>query len=77
MKTVAMNTSTPVEPVPGFSGSLQLELAELAVQAREGMLAVAVAAGLRVLDAVLAESITAVVGPKGAHLPDRTAVRHG
>jgi putative transposase len=77
MKTVAMNTKVPVEPLAGFSGSLRLELAELAGEAREGMLAVAVAAGLRVLDAVLAESVTAIVGPKGRHVPDRMAVRHG
>jgi transposase-like protein len=77
MKTVATNTMLPGEPLVGFSGSLQLELAELAAEARERMLAVAVSAGLRVLDAVLAESITAIVGPKGRHLPERTAVRHG
>jgi len=38
---------------------------------------VAVAAGLRVFDAVLAEPVTTIVGAKGKHDPDRTAVGDG
>jgi putative transposase len=44
---------------------------------REGLLALAVGAGLQVMDALMAESVTAICGPKGRHNPDRDAVRHG
>jgi hypothetical protein len=52
-------------------------VAELASAAREGLLALAVGTGLQVLQAMLAEDVARLVGPKGRHLPDRTAVRHG
>jgi putative transposase len=52
-------------------------VAELANAAREGLLALAVETGLQVLQAMLAEDVAWLVGPKGRHLPERTAVRHG
>ncbi|MFL6271566.1 MAG: IS256 family transposase, partial [Actinomycetes bacterium] len=52
-------------------------LAELAGAAREGLLALAVGTGLQVLQAMLAEDVTRLVGAKGRHLPGRTAVRQG
>ena len=52
-------------------------LAEIAESAREGLLAVAVGAGLQVMQALMAESVTALAGPRGRHDPDRAAVRHG
>jgi hypothetical protein len=52
-------------------------VAELAGAAREGLLALAVGTGLQVLQAMLAEDVARLVGPKGRHNPDRTAVRHG
>jgi putative transposase len=52
-------------------------VAELAQAAREGLLALAVGTGLQVLQAMLAEDVARLVGPKGRHNPDRTAVRHG
>ena len=52
-------------------------LAEIAESAREGLLALAVGAGLQVLQALMAESVTALAGPRGRHDPDRVAVRHG
>jgi putative transposase len=52
-------------------------VAELASAAREGLLALAVGTGLQVLQAMLAEDVARLVGPKGRHLPERTAVRHG
>jgi putative transposase len=54
-----------------------IAVAELASAAREGLLALAVGTGLQVLQAMLAEDVTRLVGPKGRHLPERTAVRHG
>ena len=52
-------------------------VAELASAAREGLLALAVGTGLQVLQAMLAEDVARLVGAKGRHLPERTAVRHG
>jgi putative transposase len=52
-------------------------VAELAGAAREGLLALAVGTGLQVLQAMLAEDVARLVGPKGRHIPERTAVRHG
>jgi putative transposase len=52
-------------------------VAELAGVAREGLLALAVGTGLQVLQALLAEDVDRLVGPKGRHNPARAAVRHG
>ncbi len=57
--------------------AVTLAMADIADTAREGLLAIAVSAGLQVMDALMAESVTALAGPKGKHDPDRTAVRHG
>lgn len=57
--------------------SVTLAMAELADSVREGLLALAVAAGLQVMQALMAEDVTALCGPKGRHDPQRTAVRHG
>ena len=52
-------------------------VAELVGAAREGLLALAVGTGLQVLEVMLEEDVARLVGPKGCHNPDRTAVRHG
>ena len=54
-----------------------IALAELAGAAREGLLALAVGTGMRVLGELLAADVERLVGPKGRHNPDRVAVRHG
>jgi putative transposase len=54
-----------------------IALAELAGAAREGLLALAVGTGLGVLGELLAVDVDRLVGPRGRHNPDRTAVRHG
>jgi len=56
---------------------VSVALAEIAESASEGLLAVAVGAGLQVMQALMAESVTALAGPKGRHDADRSAVRHG
>jgi putative transposase len=56
---------------------VSVAMAEIAESAAEGLLAVAVGAGLQVMQALMAESVTAVAGPRGRHDADRTAVRHG
>jgi putative transposase len=62
---------------PGGPESVSVALAELVEDMREGLLALAVGAGLQVLAAIMEEDVTAVCGPKGRHNPDRAATRHG
>ncbi len=57
--------------------SVTLAMADLAETVKEGLLALAVGAGFGVMDVMMQESVTGLCGPKGAHDPDRTAVRHG
>jgi putative transposase len=56
---------------------VRLAMDDIAGTMREGLLAMAVAAGLGVMTVLMEESVTAVAGPKGRHQPDRVAVRHG
>jgi putative transposase len=72
-KTVS--TSTTAEVV--VPDAVSVAMSELVGQLREGLLALAVGAGLQVMDTLMAEGVTALAGPKGRHNPDRTAVRHG
>jgi hypothetical protein len=51
-------------------------VAEPAGAAPEGLLALGVGTGLQVLEALLAEDVARLVGPRDRHNPDRTAVRH-
>ena len=57
--------------------SVTVALAELVVDVREGLLAMAVGTGLQVMAAMMDADVSAVCGPKGKHDPDRSAVRHG
>jgi putative transposase len=52
-------------------------LGELVGAAKEGLLALSVGVGLGVMAELLEEEVTDVVGPRGKHDPERTAVRHG
>jgi putative transposase len=72
-KTAAV--ATAVEAV--MPDAVSVTLAELADALREGLLALAVGAGFQVMDAIIAESVNALAGPKGRHDPNRSAVRHG
>jgi putative transposase len=65
--------------MPGLTipQEVSVALAEIAESATEGLLALAVGAGLQVLQQMMEESVRAVAGPKGKHDPDRAAVRHG
>ena len=57
--------------------AVTVAMAELTGAMKEGLLALAVGAGLQVMQAVMEESVTELAGPKGRHDPDRAAVRHG
>ena len=56
---------------------IQEALGELVDSAKEGLLALSVGVGLGVLAELLEEVVVEIVGPKGKHIPERTAVRHG
>jgi putative transposase len=73
-QTAAVEASTLGLTIPE---EVSVALAEIAESAKEGLLALAVGAGLQVLGTMMEESVTTLAGPKGKHNPDRTAVRHG
>jgi putative transposase len=56
---------------------VQEALGELVGAAKEGLLALSVGVGLGVLTELMEEEVDDVVGPKGKHNAERTAVRHG
>ncbi len=61
---------------PELSEELRLHLADVAGAAREGLLAMSVAARLRVVAEMMQEELTAKVGLKHANITDRTATGH-
>lgn len=74
-QTIAASAAT----VPGLvmPDVIGIAMGDIAAAVREGLLALAVGTGLQVMDALMAESVTAICGPKGRHNPGRLAVRHG
>jgi putative transposase len=62
---------------PAVPERVSVALAELAGEVREGLLALAVGAGLQVLAAMMEDDVTAACGPRGKHDPQRAAARHG
>jgi putative transposase len=72
----------PVERdlAPGLSelpDELRLAMTDVAAAAREGLLAMSVAVGLRVMAELMETELAAKVGPKHAKQPGRAARRHG
>jgi len=63
--------------VADLPAEFQLALADIAFVAREGLLAMSVAAGMAVMQTMFDAEVTAACGPKGRHNADRTASRHG
>jgi putative transposase len=63
-------------PIP-LPRSVSVAMADIAATMREGLLAMAVSAGLAVMSSLMEESVTALCGPKGKHDAGRSAVRHG
>ena len=57
--------------------SVSVAMAEIAENMHEGLLALAVGAGLQVMAALMKADVSALAGPKGKHDATRTAVRHG
>ena len=80
MKTVPivrLADTTDAVVLPDLPEEIQLAMADIAGAAREGLLAMSVAAGLAVMQAMFEAEIAGVAGPKGKHDPTRAAVRHG
>ena len=67
-----IDTRQPVAPE-----TVSVALTELAGEVREGLLALAVGAGLQVMTAMMEADVTGQCGIKGRHDPERSATRHG
>ena len=63
--------------LPDLPEEIQRAMTDIAGAAREGLLAMSVAAGMAVMQAMFEAEIAEVAGPKGKHDPNRAAVRHG
>src|SRR5690606_30964473 len=64
-----------VDKQPWLPQQVQVTLHALMGAAKEGLLALAVAVGLDVLRSMKDAEVTAIVGPKGKHNPNRKAFR--
>jgi putative transposase len=76
-KKTARTSVTAEPPVPVVPDVVSVAMNEIAADVREGLLAIAVGAGLQVMTAMMAADVDAMCGPRGRHDPDRTATRHG
>src|SRR3954464_400687 len=63
--------------VTDLPAEVRLALTDIAGAAREGLLAMSVAAGMAVMQTMFTAEIAAACGPKGRHDPGRAVVRHG
>ena len=71
-QTYAADTSALAVPE-----QVSVAMDQIAADMREGLLALAVGAGLQVMAQLMEADVTAACGPRGKHDPDRTATRHG
>lgn len=77
-KVPAAQVVTSVEAVESpLPPQIQEALGELVGAAREGLLALSVGVGLRVVHELMEAEVSEVVGPKGKWNRERTAKRHG
>ena len=75
--TVRLADATEAAGLPDLPEEIALAMADIAGAAREGLLAMSVAAGLAVMAAMFEAEISEACGPKGKHDRERAAVRHG
>jgi putative transposase len=75
--TVRLADTTDAAALPDLPEEIALAMTDIAGAAREGLMAMSVAAGLAVMAAMFATEITEACGPKGKHDANRAAVRHG
>src|SRR4029079_11903821 len=79
--TTTVKKSSQNQPVDAttlaFPEHVSVAMAEIAEHLGEGLLALAVGAGLQVMQTLMDADVTALAGPKGRHDQGRIAVRHG
>src|SRR4029078_4265858 len=75
--TIRLADSTDAVVLPDLPEESALAMSESAGAAREGLLAMSVAAGMAVMQAMFEAEIVETCGPKGKHNRGRAAVRHG
>src|SRR5215510_16392100 len=75
--TVRLVDTADAAGLPDVPAEIQLAMTDIAGAAREGLLAMSVAAGLAVMAATFEAEIAEACGPKGKHDAERAAVRHG
>jgi transposase-like protein len=75
--TVRLADMTDAATLPDLPEEIGLAMTDIAGAAREGLMAMSVAAGMAVMQAMFEAEIAGVAGPKGKHDPGRAAVRHG
>jgi putative transposase len=80
-KGTAVKKSSQIQPVdasaPAIPERVSVAMTEIAENMHEGLLALAVGAGLQVMVALMEADVTVLAGPKGTHNMMRSAVRHG
>src|SRR5205823_2325855 len=75
--TVRLADAADAAGLPELLEEIQLAVTDVAGAVREGLLAMSVAAGMAVMQAMFEAEIAEACGPKGKHDPGRAAVRHG
>jgi putative transposase len=75
--TVRLADTTDAAALPDLPVEIAVAMADVAGAAREGLMAMSVAAGMAVMAAMFEAEIAKACGPKGRHDPSRAAVRHG
>ena len=63
--------------VPAIPERVSVAMSEIAENMHEGLLALAVGAGLQVMQALMEADVSTLAGAKGKHNMVRMAVRHG
>ena len=77
MSNIYQSKAVDMSPTPVMPAEVLVSLGQIAESAKEGLLALAVGAGMQVMYAMMDADVAGLVGPKGKHVPDRAAVRHG
>jgi len=77
MSNIYQSRAVDTSPTPVVPAEVLVSLGEIAESAKEGLLALAVGAGMQVMYAMMDADVAALVGPKGKHVPGWAAVRHG
>jgi hypothetical protein len=77
VSNIYQTKTTDTSPTPAVPAEVPSSLGEIAESTKEGLLALAVGAGMQVMHAMMDADVAALAGPKGKHIAGRAAVRHG